>query len=161
MHVPLMTVTWLQSVWSQSYFYLGFERPWARLKRRLHPKHWRQRKRTTQQTLEGIIFAWICISKTWFPIFTNRKPKVSPLTCFVLEARNIYGEYIALRLKGKINRVIFINALCTKNVSPFFRKHERYCICSQPGQVPCPGLIPLPKPWRGKYFHQGHEDEEE
>ncbi|XP_050698073.1 probable 28S ribosomal protein S25, mitochondrial [Eriocheir sinensis] len=28
---------------------------------------------------------------------------------------------------------------------------ERQCICEMPGQVPCPGVVPLPKPMRGKY----------
>lgn len=28
---------------------------------------------------------------------------------------------------------------------------DRNCICEIPGQVPCPGICPLPKHWRGKY----------
>ncbi|KAK8751539.1 hypothetical protein OTU49_009002 [Cherax quadricarinatus] len=28
---------------------------------------------------------------------------------------------------------------------------DRQCICEVPGQVPCPGIIPLPKFMRGKY----------
>lgn len=27
----------------------------------------------------------------------------------------------------------------------------RKCMCEIPGQVPCPGVCPLPKPMRGKY----------
>ena len=37
---------------------------------------------------------------------------------------------------------------------------SRFCICNVPGQVPCPGFIPLPKTWRGKYAIQGFEEEE-
>ena len=29
---------------------------------------------------------------------------------------------------------------------------ERHCICEIPGQVPCPGTVPLPKHMRGKYI---------
>ena len=47
------------------------------------------------------------------------------------------------------------------NPANFGRNCDRYCICSQPGQVPCPGFLPLPKKWRGKYYRQGFEDEEE
>lgn len=28
---------------------------------------------------------------------------------------------------------------------------DRHCICEIPGQVPCPGVVPLPKIMRGKY----------
>ncbi|XP_018325118.1 probable 28S ribosomal protein S25, mitochondrial [Agrilus planipennis] len=28
---------------------------------------------------------------------------------------------------------------------------EKHCICEIPGQVPCPGIIPVPKYMRGKY----------
>lgn len=51
----------------------------------------------------------------------------------------------------------------TDNPANFGVGCDRYCICSQPGQVPCPGLLPLPKPWRGKYYwgHASLEDEQE
>ena len=65
---------------------------------------------------------------------------------------------------GKTEETLADEALAAEkkdNPANFGRLHERYCICSQPGQVPCPGLIPVPKSWRGKYFRQGHEDEEE
>ncbi|KAK3884808.1 hypothetical protein Pcinc_010936 [Petrolisthes cinctipes] len=35
---------------------------------------------------------------------------------------------------------------------------DRQCICEVPGQVPCPGVIPLPKFMRGKYKY-GQVDE--
>nr|BAN21151.1 mitochondrial ribosomal protein S25 [Riptortus pedestris] len=28
---------------------------------------------------------------------------------------------------------------------------KRHCICEIPGQVPCPGVVPLPREMRGKY----------
>jgi small subunit ribosomal protein S25 len=30
----------------------------------------------------------------------------------------------------------------------------RPCICEVPGQVPCPGIVPLPNKMRGKYIFQ-------
>lgn len=30
---------------------------------------------------------------------------------------------------------------------------EKSCICEIPGQLPCPGLVPLPHHMRGKYIH--------
>lgn len=30
---------------------------------------------------------------------------------------------------------------------------SRQCICEVLGQVPCPGVVPLPKHMRGKYRH--------
>ena len=47
------------------------------------------------------------------------------------------------------------------NPANFGRKCERYCICNQPGQVPCPALVPVPKHWRGKYYRHGFQDEDE
>ena len=29
---------------------------------------------------------------------------------------------------------------------------KRHCICEIPGQVPCPGTVPLPQHMRGKYI---------
>ncbi|KAB7508110.1 putative 28S ribosomal protein S25, mitochondrial [Armadillidium nasatum] len=31
---------------------------------------------------------------------------------------------------------------------------ERQCICEIPGQIPCPGVVPLPKVMRGKYKNE-------
>ncbi|CAG0882630.1 unnamed protein product [Darwinula stevensoni] len=44
------------------------------------------------------------------------------------------------------------------NPANFGSNCPRHCICEIPGQVPCPGLIPLPKHMRGKYKYQGYED---
>ena len=37
------------------------------------------------------------------------------------------------------------------NPALFGVSHPRKCMCEVPGQVPCPGLVPLPKELRGKY----------
>lgn len=34
---------------------------------------------------------------------------------------------------------------------------ERQCICQVPGQVPCPGVVPLPKFMKKKYSYAGTE----
>ncbi len=48
------------------------------------------------------------------------------------------------------------------NPANFGKNCDRYCICSIPGQLPCPSLVPLPKFWRGKYhFGQAMDEEEE
>ena len=45
------------------------------------------------------------------------------------------------------------------NPANFGQDCERYCLCSVPGQVPCSGLVPVPKHWRGKYaLGQAMED---
>jgi len=65
---------------------------------------------------------------------------------------------------GKTKAQLEAEALASEkkdNPANFGRNCERYCICSQPGQVPCPALIPLPKSWRGKYYKEGYQDEEE
>lgn len=28
---------------------------------------------------------------------------------------------------------------------------DRHCICEIPGQLPCPGTVPVPEQWRGKF----------
>ena len=44
------------------------------------------------------------------------------------------------------------------NPANFGRHNDRYCLCSEPGQVPCPSFIPLPKVWRGKFVNENMED---
>lgn len=34
----------------------------------------------------------------------------------------------------------------------------RACMCEVPGQVPCPGVVPLPHYLRGKYIHGLNRD---
>lgn len=38
-----------------------------------------------------------------------------------------------------------------EDLSMFGVGRKRYCICEVPGQVPCPGFVPLPKEMTGKY----------
>lgn len=38
-----------------------------------------------------------------------------------------------------------------KNPALFGYNNDRFCLCEIPGQVPCPGLCPLPKKMTGKY----------
>ncbi|XP_050413280.1 probable 28S ribosomal protein S25, mitochondrial [Patella vulgata] len=37
------------------------------------------------------------------------------------------------------------------NPANFGHGYSRWCICEIPGQIPCPGWVPLPKEMRGKY----------
>ena len=54
-----------------------------------------------------------------------------------------------------------LKVLKKNNPANFGRGCERYCICSEPGQLPCPAIVPVPKFWRGKYYYHGFQDEEE
>ncbi|XP_037070657.1 probable 28S ribosomal protein S25, mitochondrial [Pollicipes pollicipes] len=49
-------------------------------------------------------------------------------------------------------------AQIVENVSNFGEGCGRHCICEVPGQVPCPGIVPLPKEWRGKYKYGDLDD---
>lgn len=31
---------------------------------------------------------------------------------------------------------------------------EKHCICEIPGQIPCPGVVPLPNHMRGKFIYR-------
>lgn len=37
------------------------------------------------------------------------------------------------------------------NIANFGVGCEKSCICEIPGQLPCPGVCPIPKHMRGKY----------
>ena len=55
---------------------------------------------------------------------------------------------------GKTQETLEAEAIASEkkdNPANFGKDAERFCICSIPGQLPCPGVIPLPKPWRGKH----------
>ncbi|KAF4523192.1 hypothetical protein B566_EDAN002450 [Ephemera danica] len=39
------------------------------------------------------------------------------------------------------------------NPANFGLGYERHCICELPGQVPCPGIVPLPNHMRGKFIY--------
>lgn len=46
------------------------------------------------------------------------------------------------------------------NPANFGYKCRQYCMCSIPGQVHCPGFMPLPKKWRGKIVFGDQADED-
>lgn len=105
--------------------------------------------------------------------FKNLTP--SPfLTCYLGDGEKVIfdvdgqtSEDILGRLVntlGKSQATLDAEALAFEkkdNPANFGRKCERYCICTQPGQLPCPALVPVPKFWRGKYFYAGFQDEDE
>ncbi len=65
---------------------------------------------------------------------------------------------------GKTKETLEAEALASEkkdNPANFGKDCDRHCICSVPGQVPCPGLVKLPKHWRGKYYFGLAVDEEE
>ena len=45
------------------------------------------------------------------------------------------------------------------NPANFGLNCDKFCICNTPGQVHCPGFMPLPNKWRGKF--QTNEDNED
>lgn len=47
------------------------------------------------------------------------------------------------------------------NKADFGLGHDRWCMCEVPGQVPCPGWVPLPKHMRAKYHKFGKEEVEQ
>ena len=47
------------------------------------------------------------------------------------------------------------------NYANFGQQFHRFCICGEPGQVPCPSFIPLPKIWRQKNHYMDEEEGEE
>lgn len=55
---------------------------------------------------------------------------------------------------GKTDEQLAAEALLAEkkdNPANFGYACDRHCICEIPGQVPCPGTVPLPKKMRGKY----------
>lgn len=59
-----------------------------------------------------------------------------------------------IKTLGKSKQVLQEEAVASEkkdNPANFGMNCERHCICSVYGQLPCPGLIPLPKVLRGKY----------
>ena len=106
--------------------------------------------------------------------FLNQTP--SPfITCYLNDGQKVFfdvdghsKEDITERLnnvlgKSKEQLAKEAEAEAEKdNPANFGRNSQRYCICAEPGQVPCPSFIPLPKKWRGKYRKgQAEEDEED
>ena len=55
---------------------------------------------------------------------------------------------------GKSKDTLEAEALASEkkdNPANFGKNCDRWCICSTPGQLPCPAVVPVPKHWRGKY----------
>lgn len=44
------------------------------------------------------------------------------------------------------------------NPAIFGWNRERFCMCEIPGQVPCPGVVDLPKRMQGKYYYYNPEE---
>jgi small subunit ribosomal protein S25 len=68
-----------------------------------------------------------------------------------------------VRTLGKTEEVLEEEAVKAEkqdNPANFGKDMDRWCMCSTPGQLPCPNIIPLPKHWRGKY-HWGLASEED
>ncbi|XP_014356605.2 probable 28S ribosomal protein S25, mitochondrial [Papilio machaon] len=62
-----------------------------------------------------------------------------------------------LNTVGKSKEVLEAEATAAEkkdNPANFGVGCERACICEIYGQVPCPGVVPLPKSMRGKYLNQ-------
>jgi len=63
-----------------------------------------------------------------------------------------------LALEASLN----ISQQSEDNPAIFGFGRKRYCLCEVPGQVPCPGVVPLPKRMTGKYrFYMKEELEKE
>jgi small subunit ribosomal protein S25 len=59
-----------------------------------------------------------------------------------------------LELEAKLN----VSQLSVDNPAIFGWMRSRWCMCEIPGQVPCPGVISLPKNMRGKHAQYLKED---
>lgn len=86
------------------------------------------------------------------------------------------GKDVVVDIDGKANEEIqehLLNTLCKSsqllqqesvaklvktNPANFGYGCKQNCICRVPGQVPCPGVIPLPKHMRGKYVFFERDD---
>lgn len=76
------------------------------------------------------------------------------------------GEIVDRLVKtlGKSKEVLQKEALAAEkkdNPANFGAGCERYCICAESGQLPCPAIVPVPKKWRGKYYYYKYQDEDE
>jgi len=95
------------------------------------------------------------------------------ITCYLEDGREVLFDVDSqnsdtildrlIRTLGKSEETLEEEARLSEkkdNPANFGRGCGRWCICSVPGQVPCPGLVTLPKPWRGKYAFGLVEDED-
>ena len=103
--------------------------------------------------------------------FKNMTP--SPfITCYLDDGKKVIFDIdnqtkdeIIQRLKktlGKTEKTLAEEALALQkkdNPANFGYFTDRYCLCAESGQVPCPGFIRLPNSYRGKIVF-GEEEEE-
>ena len=95
------------------------------------------------------------------------------VTCYLDDGERVYFDVDCqnnlqivdrlTRILGKSKQVLAAEDLASQkkdNPANFGPKAQRFCICNEPGQIPCSSFVPVPKHWRGKYIH-GYEDEEE
>ena len=98
------------------------------------------------------------------------------ITCFLEDNTKVYFDVDSqsnkeildrlTRTLGKTKETLAEEALALaekNNPANFGSKlgYARHCICSEPGQLPCPSIVPLPRHWRGKWYNQGHRWEEQ
>ncbi|XP_001607001.1 probable 28S ribosomal protein S25, mitochondrial [Nasonia vitripennis] len=66
-----------------------------------------------------------------------------------------------LKVIGKSKEVLDQEAVAKEkkdNPANFGYGCEKSCICEIPGQIPCPGLVPLPNHMRGKFKYAKNDD---
>ncbi|RZB49898.1 L51 S25 CI-B8 domain containing protein [Asbolus verrucosus] len=62
-----------------------------------------------------------------------------------------------IRVVGKTKEVLEAESISKEkkdNPANFGVGCDRHCICEIPGQIPCPGVVPLPMHMRGKYKYK-------
>ncbi|EFA03291.1 small ribosomal subunit protein mS25 [Tribolium castaneum] len=62
-----------------------------------------------------------------------------------------------IRVVGKTKDVLEAESISREkkdNPANFGVGCDRQCICELPGQIPCPGVVPLPNHMRGKFIHK-------
>lgn len=68
-----------------------------------------------------------------------------------------------VRVVGKSEKTLMKEAIAQKekdNPANFGVGCNRSCICHVPGQVPCPGIVPLPDHMRGKIIIERLQNKE-
>ena len=66
-----------------------------------------------------------------------------------------------LKVVGKSKEVLKSESVAkekTDNPANFGYGCEKSCICEIPGQLPCPGVVPLPHHMRGKFIYAKNEN---
>ncbi|XP_054163567.1 probable 28S ribosomal protein S25, mitochondrial [Oppia nitens] len=59
-----------------------------------------------------------------------------------------------IKTLGKTDEILAMEKSITQEDNPalFGYKLKRWCMCAEPGQCPCTGVVMMPKVMRGKYF---------